>query len=310
MMKWSFGTSSLERRQATTARDTIEGRPVPTPEMQKEVCQFMGLINWYRDYIPGVSDTAEPLHGLTKKGVPWDWSVECEASFRKLKGCLIGEQRQLAFPNWNAPFFVETDASCTAVGAVLSQDDEQGKIKVLEFASSSLKEAQRKYSAGELEIYAVIVALRKWKVYLQAAKKVIIITDHHPMKWLRAQRDPRNKYARWILEFEPLNYEIQYRRGQANGAADYLSRTPCEVDSVVDEDEYFVRNIFLIEQEISMVREETKRGQLQDQSIRNAVRQPKEQGKIVSGPFRRQEGMRAEAEGGLFRKRALVIPTS
>ena len=72
----------------------------------------------------------------------------------------------------------------------------------MEFASSSLNEPQRKYSAGELEIYAVIVALRKLKVYLQAAKKVIIITDHHPMKWLRAQRDPRNKYARWILEFK------------------------------------------------------------------------------------------------------------
>ena len=144
-MKWSFGTSSLERRQATTARDAIEGRPVPTPEMQKRSRQFMGLINWYRGYIPGVSDTAEPLHGLTKKGVPWDWGVECEASFRKLKDRLIGEPRQLAFPNWNAPFFVETDTdACTAVGAVLSQDDEQGKIKVLEFASSSLNEAQRK----------------------------------------------------------------------------------------------------------------------------------------------------------------------
>ena len=128
------------------------------------------------------------------------------------------------------------------------------------------------------------------------------------MKRLRAQRDPRNKYARWILELEPLNYEIQYRRGQANGAADYLSRTPCEVDSVVDEEEYFERNIFLIEQEISMVREEIKRGKLQDQSIKNAVRQLKEQENIVSGPFRRQEGMRVESEGRLFRNRPLVIP--
>ena len=149
----------------------------------------------------------------------------------------------MAFPDWKIPFCVETDASGIAVGAVLTQDDGNGKKRVLEFFSSKLNDAKRKYSAGDLETYAVVASLRKWKVYLQAADKVVIITDHHPLKWLRQQRDPRNKYARWILEFEPINYEIRYRRGNDNGAADYLSRIPGNTDEAVSDEGSFERCI-------------------------------------------------------------------
>ena len=89
----------------------------------------------------------------------------------------------------------------------------------------------------------MVAALRKWKVYLQAASRVVIITDHHPLEWLRRQRDPRNKYARWILEFEQINYEIQYRKGLEFGAADYLSRVPGDVDDFMADEYSFERNV-------------------------------------------------------------------
>ena len=211
-----------------------------------------------------MSATAEPLYALTNKVTEWVWTEACERSYQALKEQLISKPHLLAFPDWKIPFYVETDASSIAVGAVLSQDDKTGTRRVLEFSSSKLNKAQLKYLAGELETYAVVAVLWKWKVYLQAASKVILVTDHHPLKWLRQQRDPRNKYARWILEFDPVNYEIQYRKGRENGAADYLSRMPGDVGEGLDDEESFERNVYLIEQKVDVLREGLKKGQLKD----------------------------------------------
>ena len=99
----------------------------------------------------------------------------------------------MAFPDWTVPFYIETDASGIAVGPVLSQDDVTGRRRILEFCSSKLNDAQRKYSAGELETYAVVAALRKWKVYLQAASRVVIITDHHPLEVAEVTKRPEEQ---------------------------------------------------------------------------------------------------------------------
>ena len=72
----------------------------------------------------------------------------------------------------------------------------------------------------------MIAASRKWKKYLQAATKVYLVTDHNPLVWLRRQADPRHKFARWIMELESLIYEVVYKRGNMNAAADCLSRMP------------------------------------------------------------------------------------
>ena len=220
----------------------------PRPSSRKEVRQFMGLVNWYREYLPGVANTAEPLHFLTRKGVSWCWTEECKSSYQSLKNQLSASTRILAFPDWSSPFIMETDASMQAVRAVLSQVDRNGKHHPVEFYSSGLSPAQGKYSAGVLEAWAIVAALREWRVYLQAAQKVIIITDHNPLAWLRRQSDPRHKYARWILEMESYNYEIKYRSGLENGAVDFLSRLAVELDvSVNDEEENFVRNVYILE---------------------------------------------------------------
>ena len=90
----------------------------------------------------------------------------------QLKNQLIQESRSLRFPKWNEPFCVESDASGRAIGTVLSHEGRDGKRRPLEFYSTDLNPAQEKYAAGELEIWGIVPAFRKWRTYLRAANKL------------------------------------------------------------------------------------------------------------------------------------------
>ena len=103
----------------------------------------------------------------------------------------------------------------------------------ISFFSSRLSKAQGNYSASELETWAIVAAARKWRKYLVAAPLVRIVTDHNPLQWLRKQSDPRGKFSRWIIELESFNYQIEYRRGKDNMAADHLSRFPGDMDLLI-----------------------------------------------------------------------------
>ena len=103
----------------------------------------------------------------------------------------------MAYPDWGKEFCVEADGSAQGVAAVLSQMDEHTRnLRPIAYFSSSLNPTQRNYSATQLEAWALVSAARKWSVYLKAASRVIFITDHHPLQWLRSQKDPRYTYAR------------------------------------------------------------------------------------------------------------------
>lgn len=212
---------------------------------------------------------------------------------------------------WDETFWVETDASSKAVGAVLSQQGSSGDRRALEFYSAGLSPAQEKYAAGELETWGIVAAIRKWRTYLRAARKIVIITDHNPLTWLRRQKDPRNKFARWLLELESYDYQIEYRRGVDNGAADFLSRIPAQRDEEIeDEEEHFERFVYLLEDEITPLQDRFATEQRKEPTIRRAIEQlcdPKI-GRVLAGPYKSQEGMRLDGEGRLCRKRALVVP--
>ena len=209
-------------------------RPVPStiarisearqPKGRKELQRFLGIVNYYRSYISQMARIAEPLYKLTSKDSEWKWDDESQEAFQELKRFLADFPITLAFPNWDSDFYLQTDASSVAVGAVLLQKDEESKLRPIAFFSSGLTESQKRYCAGELECWALIAASRKFRKYLQAASKIYFISDHNPLCWLRKQRDPRHKFAQWIQELESFNYEVRYIRGESNDVADYLSR--------------------------------------------------------------------------------------
>ena len=103
------------------------------PTNQKELRSFLGLVNYYRDIIPQMAETATPAYRLTEKGAKWCWSKPCEESFAKLCNSLSESPVTLAHPDWREPIQLEVDASRDAIGAVLAQKDPQRILRPISF---------------------------------------------------------------------------------------------------------------------------------------------------------------------------------
>lgn len=280
----------------------------PRPSCKKELQRFLGLVNFYRHFIPDMAQTAEPLYRLTRQGQGWHWTPECEQSFETLRQSLKSRPL-LAYPQWDKPFWVEVDASSISVGGVLTQESDDGERKPLAFFSSGLTSAQRNYSASEIECWALLAATRKWKKYLRAAVRIVLVTDHNPLVWLKNQRDPRHKFARWIMELESFNYEIVYRRGSRNTVPDSLSRVYSPVDDAInDEEEQFERHVYRIscsDDTAQRIRTE----QRSDPVTSLAVSQLIANGRIDRGRYRNYRGM-GLVDGTLVKGDRIVVPTS
>ena len=163
----------------------------PVPRTLTELQRFIGTVNYYRCYIENMSLIGQPLYSLLRKGKVWNCDATCQKAFEELRTRLVREPVSLAHPKWNKEFHVGADASSIGVAAVLSQLDEHTrKLRPIQFFSSALSPSQKNYSAGQLKAWALIAATRKWSVYLKGAPSLVLLTDHCPLQWLQAQRDP------------------------------------------------------------------------------------------------------------------------
>ena len=196
----------------------------PRPENTKELRAFLGLCNYYSEFIPNLQHRARVLNQLTGKS-KFIWSLEREAAFNDLKLALTSDDVLLQFPNMLAPFEVSTDASDTGIGCILSQRDDSGRDQPVLFASKALTNNELNWHTRDKEAYAFIFALRKFRPYL-LGHRFIWHTDHKGLQWLRNTRDPRGRYARWLEESEEFDFVVQYTAGVTNPHADALSRIP------------------------------------------------------------------------------------
>lgn len=191
------------------------------PRTVKEVRRVIGMITWYRRYVKDFSDVIAPLTGLLRKGKKFIWDHSCEISFQKIKDALVSAP-VLACPNFNYPFYVQTDASAHALGAILTQkyDDQE---YVICYLSRTLNRAERNYSSTERECLAVLWAVEKLRCYLELSK-FYVITDCHSLLWLENLKDPQGRLGRWALRLQQFDYEVIHRRGKDHVLPDALSR--------------------------------------------------------------------------------------
>ncbi|WP_457833166.1 ribonuclease H family protein, partial [Staphylococcus aureus] len=129
-----------------------------------EVRSFLGLAGYYRRFVEGFSRIATPLTQLTRKDIKFVWSKECEKSFQELKRRLISAP-VLTIPSGSDGFVIYSDASGKGLGCVLMQHG-----KVIAYASRQLKEYERNYPTHDLELAAVVFALKIWRHYLYGEK--------------------------------------------------------------------------------------------------------------------------------------------
>ena len=148
---------------------TEKMKSFPTPCDVTTVRQFIGLASYYRRFVPGFAKIAAPLHALTKKDVPFNWTVECEVAFCKLKELLVTAP-VLAYPRFGpeGEFILETDASGIGLGAVLSQKQDDGLVHPIAYASRSLDPHEKNYGISELETLGLVWAVRYFRPYLLA----------------------------------------------------------------------------------------------------------------------------------------------
>lgn len=192
------------------------------PSTAKQVRSFLGTTGWYRRFIHYYALIAAPISETLKKGKRFMFSEEAKSAFDKLKECLI-KSPVLSNPDFNKIFFIQCDASDVGVGAVIFQEDEEGGEHPIEYFSKKLTTAQRNYSVTERECLAVVLAVKRFRPYIDLMK-FVIITDHSSLKWLMSQRDLNGRLARWSLQLQSFNFEIQHRKGSQNIVPDMLSR--------------------------------------------------------------------------------------
>ncbi|KAG1391545.1 hypothetical protein G6F60_012514 [Rhizopus arrhizus] len=138
----------------------------PIPKTCKDIQRFMGLINYFRDFIPMISEVAAPIDSLRNDPhVDKNWTSLHTERFKALKN-ILQSKHILHYPDLNKKMYVATDASQYGAAAVLFQKDEKGRIKHIAFVSQSLSPSQRNWSTTKRELYAIILALKKFRVFL------------------------------------------------------------------------------------------------------------------------------------------------
>ena len=136
----------------------------PVPTTAKEVRSFLGLCSYYRRFIPGFADIAQPLHHFSEKGKPFVWTTDAERAFQQLKHTL-SEAPVLGYPLSHGKFLVDTDASDVGIGAVLSQLQD-GQERVVAYYSRALTQPEKHYCVTRRELLAVVDAVRQFHPYL------------------------------------------------------------------------------------------------------------------------------------------------
>lgn len=193
----------------------------PRPETAKQLKSYVGFVSYYRKFIPNFGKIARPLHDLLLKDVPFEWGAKQELAFCELREKLISEPL-LQYPDYEKEFLLTTDASGTAIGAVLSQG-EIGKDLPIAYASRTLNKAEKRYSVSEAEMLACVWGVQYFRQYLYG-RHFKIVTDHRPLCWAFKMSNPSSRLTRWRLKLEEYQYQIVYKPGILNSNADALSR--------------------------------------------------------------------------------------
>ena len=199
------------------------------PRNTKDVQTFMGMVQYYSKFIKNFMGIAGPLLHLMSKKNKFEWTSAQQQAFETLKTKLT-EAPVLAYPVDDARYILDTDASNSTMGAVLSQlqaDDEGNLVeRVIAYASKKFNDAEKFYCARRRELLAIVRHVKYFDAYLRG-QNFIIRTDHASLRYIKTIKELPAQFHRWVMTMEEYTYEIQVRKGNLHANADAMSRLPC-----------------------------------------------------------------------------------
>lgn len=240
--KCSFLTETVEYLGHMVSGGEI--RPAPhklsavadfrTPENVHELRQFLGLSSYFRKFIKGFATIARPLTLLTKKNVPWSWGTDQNNALETLKRLLTSDP-VLTIYSPKRETQIHTDASKVGLGGVLLQRSENGEWKVVAYASRQTTATEAKYHSFELEALAVVFSIIKFKVYVSGVR-FSVVTDCSALRLAWAKRDLSPRIARWWLDLQEFDFDVEHRPGASMAHVDALSRNPITTQFIEEKD--------------------------------------------------------------------------
>ena len=204
-----------------------------------DVRSFLGLTNYYWRFLKGYAKIARPLTTLIsgenadKKKALVVWTSECQEAFEQLKK-LCTEAPVLAYPDFTKPFKLHIDACDRGLGAILYQEQADGKEKPISFASRSLNKAESNYPTHKLEFLALKWAVTKWFHEYLYGNDFTVYTDNNPLTYILTTAKLDAIRHRGVAALAAYNFTLNYRPGKTNVDADALSRIPWDREQTVE----------------------------------------------------------------------------
>ncbi|ESK83158.1 hypothetical protein Moror_14995 [Moniliophthora roreri MCA 2997] len=209
----------------------------PAPRTVTGVRSFTGFTNFYRKFIGNYSAIAKPLYDLTKKGVPFEWTKECEDAFCTLKR-RFQQEPVLRLPDPTRAFIIETDASKWASGGVLQQEGPDGELHPCGYISHAFDATERNYEIYDRELFAIVRALQTWRHYLmEGPHPVTVLCDHKNLTYFRTAQKLNRGQARWSLILSMFDLRLVHVPGREMVQSDALSRRDDHVQGVDDDND-------------------------------------------------------------------------
>jgi hypothetical protein len=215
----------------------------PTPKTPTQVRSFIGCAGYYRRFIENFAKVAHPLFQLLTKDSDFVWTEDCDAAFTRIKE-LVCSAPILRGPDWALPFHIHTDASQTAVGAVLGQQEDKIPYTVY-YVSKNLAPAELNYTVTEKEFLAVIYAINKFWHYI-TGYPTFVHTDHAAIRYLMNKPVTPGRITRWLLLLQEFDITIVDKPGKDNVVADFLSRIEHEGKDTPIEDNFPDEHLFAV----------------------------------------------------------------